>query len=317
MSRSREGQQVPTRVKVSTQTVGTILALMSSIGFAVVPSITKTVYEHGVNALGVNAPRFTISAILLILIRLIFGRNEQLPSLKTAISTCVLGGFGITAVSLLYMVAIADIDTSFAIVLWYGYPIVILAFAWMFQKKRPSIGLVIPLGIIFFGVIISAGQLSGGTGTAVSLVFVSSLFYAAYLLLLERFSKTSGVLTGVALLSIGGAVGYWIVCIFSTQTFSPVFPTQPSDWVAIFALSVVGTAIPIFCSIAGLRRLSASRFAIVATTEPVWVIFFGMIFLSERPNVGRMIGAALVIGGLLVYSYFNNRGIDEVQVSPA
>jgi drug/metabolite transporter (DMT)-like permease len=309
-------QHAPTHMKLSKQAVGTILALVSSIGFAVVPSITKTVYEHGANPLGVNAPRFTFSAVVMIVVRVIFGSKEKLPSLKNAISICVLGIFGITSVSLLYMVAIEEIDTGFAIVLWYGYPIVILAFAWVFQKSRPTIGLVVPLGIMFVGVIFSAGQLRGGTGTAVTQVFLSSLFYAGYLLVLERVSKTSGVLTGVALLNIGGALGYWVVCMFSTESLSPVFPSKTSDWFAIFALSVLGTAIPILCSLAGLRRLSASQFSIVATTEPIWVIFFGVIFLAERPTVGRNIGAVLVIGGLIVYSYLNSRSTQTAVAAP-
>ena len=99
-------QHAPTHMKLSKQAVGTILALVSSIGFAVVPSITKTVYEHGANPLGVNAPRFTFSAVVMIVVRVIFGSKEKLPSLKNAISICVLGIFGITSVSLLYMVAI-------------------------------------------------------------------------------------------------------------------------------------------------------------------------------------------------------------------
>jgi len=44
---------------------GTLFVMASSLGFAVVPTITKTAYDEGANALGVMTPRFVLAAILI------------------------------------------------------------------------------------------------------------------------------------------------------------------------------------------------------------------------------------------------------------
>ena len=55
---------------------GTLFVMASSMGFAVVPTITRTAYDEGANALGVMTPRFVIAAILITAIRLLFGKKE-------------------------------------------------------------------------------------------------------------------------------------------------------------------------------------------------------------------------------------------------
>ena len=109
----------------------TLFVMASSMGFAVVPTITRTAYDEGANALGVMTPRFAIAAILITAIRLLFGKKEGWPDAKLMIAMFFIGAIGVTAVSLLYFIAIGQIDSSLAIVLWYAYPVLVLLIAWV------------------------------------------------------------------------------------------------------------------------------------------------------------------------------------------
>ena len=297
-------------MSVNQRASGTLFVMASSLGFAVVPTITKTAYDEGANALGVMTPRFVLAAILITAIRLVFGKKEGWPELKSIIAMLLIGAIGVTSVSLLYFLAIDQIDSSLAIVLWYAYPVVVLLLAWIFEKKRPSASIVIPLILTLTGIAISAGQVKGGNTTAIILVVSSSLIFAFYITVLSKVTQKMSLLTGASILNIGTSIGYITVGLFSTNSFAPVFPTNTKVWLLIAGAAVVGTTLPFLFSLAALQRIPPGMYSVITTLEPVWHIIMGVIFLGEIMTNNRIIGAALTVGGLLLFSALEVRNKD-------
>lgn len=287
--------------------------MASSLGFAVVPTITKTAYDEGANALGVMTPRFVLAAILITAIRLVFGRKQGWPELKLIIAMLLIGAIGVTSVSLLYFLAIDQIDSSLAIVLWYAYPVVVLLLAWIFEKKRPSASIVIPLILTLTGIAISAGQVAGGNTTAIILVVSSSLIFAFYITVLSKVTQKMSLLTGASILNIGTSIGYITVSLFATHSFAPVFPTNTKVWLLIVGAAVVGTTLPFLFSLAALQRIPPGMYSVITTLEPVWHIIMGVIFLGEIMTNNRIVGAALTVGGLLLFSALEVRNKDTTS----
>lgn len=292
---------------------GTLFVMASSLGFAVVPTITKTAYDGGANALGVMTPRFVLAAILITAIRLVFGRKQGWPELKLIIAMLLIGAIGVTSVSLLYFLAIDQIDSSLAIVLWYAYPVVVLLLAWIFEKKRPSASIVIPLILTLTGIAISAGQVAGGNTTAIILVVSSSLIFAFYITVLSKVTQKMSLLTGASILNIGTSIGYITVSLFATHSFAPVFPTNTKVWLLIVGAAVVGTTLPFLLSLAALQRIPPGMYSVITTLEPVWHIIMGVIFLGEIMTNNRIVGAALTVGGLLLFSALEVRNKDTTS----
>ena len=287
--------------------LGTALTFMACLGFSIVPALAKSSYDAGANALGVMTVRFSIATVLLLVARLVFGRNESWPDRRRTIELLVIGAVGITAVSLTYFIAIDDIDTSLAIVLWYVYPIFVVAVSWVLFKKRPRRNVFIALPFTLAGIAITAGQVSGGSGTAITLVMVSSFLFSFYILALDRASRGVGLITNVTVLSIGTAIGYWIVCLTPITPLEARFPDDTRTWVLITTLAVFGTTAPFLFSVAGLTRLEASTYSVITTIEPVLGIIVAVLFLGESMSATRLIGAALVIGALVGFSVSESR----------
>jgi drug/metabolite transporter (DMT)-like permease len=255
-------------------------------------------------------PRFAIAALLITAIRLLFGKKEGWPNIKLMVAMFFIGAVGVTAVSLLYFIAIGQIDSSLAIVLWYAYPVLVLLIAWVFEKKRPSATIVIPLILTLTGIAISAGQVKGGNTTAIVLVVSSSMIFAVYITVLSKVTQKMGLLTGASILNMGTATGYIVVGLFSTTAFAPVFPTTPKVWLLIAGAAVVGTTLPFLCSLAALKRIPTGMYSVITTLEPVWHIIMGVIFLGEVMTNNRIIGASLTVGGLLLFSALEVRNKD-------
>lgn len=280
---------------------------MACLGFSIVPALAKSSYDNGANALGVMTVRFTVAAILLLIARVTIGRNESWPTLQRTIALLIIGAVGITAVSLTYFIAIDEIDTSLAIVLWYIYPVFVVGVSWAILRKKPRRNVFIALPFTLAGIAITAGQLAGGSGTAITLVMVSSFLFSFYIIGLDKASRGIGLITNVTVLSAGTAIGYWIVCFVPITPLEPIFPDDSRTWTMLVVLAIFGTTAPFLFSVAGLTRLEASTYSVITTIEPILGIIIAVIFLGETMSVERFLGAALVIGALIGFSVSESR----------
>ncbi|MFM8687425.1 MAG: EamA family transporter [Acidimicrobiaceae bacterium] len=111
--------------------IGTALVMMSSLGFSIGPTLAKYAYDAGTNALGVMTIRFTIASVFMLVARQILMRQAPLPSFRLLVEMFAVGALGITTVSFTYFLAIEDIDTGLAIVIWYCNPLVVVFISWI------------------------------------------------------------------------------------------------------------------------------------------------------------------------------------------
>ena len=155
--------------------------MMSSLCFSIGPTLAKNAYDAGANPLGVMTVRFTIASLIMLVLRQISMRREPFPSLKLIFEMFLIGALGITTVSFTYFLAIETLDTGLAIVMWYFFPVIVVLISWIVYKKRPSRNIVISLFFSLTGIIITTGQVKGGSNSAITLVMVSSFLFGRFL----------------------------------------------------------------------------------------------------------------------------------------
>ena len=286
--------------------IGTLCVFLSSTGFATVPTFTKKLYAHDTNAMGVMSVRFTLAALLMFAIRAVMVRNTPWPNLKDT-AKLLLWGVCIMGISLTYFIAINDIDTGLAIVLFYANPLFIVFGSWIIWKKKPSKNILISLVFTMVGVFITVGQVGDASMSAVALVLLSSIFFTIYLLGLSTSLKRTDVITSVALVNAGGALSYWFLVVTSPGSLTSEFPHDSTAWFLIAGLVVFGTVTPILGSFAGLKRVGPSTVSVLTTLEPVLAIAAGVVFLGESLTINRLIGASFVIGALIALSVLEAR----------
>ena len=286
--------------------IGTLFVFLSSTGFATVPTFTKKIYAHDTNAMGVMSVRFALATLLMFIIRAVMLRNTPWPSLKNT-AKLLLWGVCIMGISLTYFIAINDIDTGLAIVLFYANPLFIVFGSWVIWKKRPSKNVLISLIFTMIGVFITVGQIGDASMSAVALVLLSAVFFTIYLLGLSHSLEQTDVITSVVIVNAGGAISYWFLVVTSPGSLTAEFPHDSVAWLYIAGLVVFGTVTPILAGFAGLKRVGPSMVSVLTTLEPVLAIAAGVIFLGEDLTVNRVIGASFVIGALIALSVLEAR----------
>jgi len=292
--------------------LGTILVMMSSLGFSIGPTLAKYAYDEGPNPLGVMTIRFTIASLFMLIVRQIMLRGAPIPKFGLLLEMFAVGALGITTVSFTYFLAIETIDTGLAIVIWYCNPLVVVFLYWIFYKKRPSRNILISLFFTITGIAITTGQVKGGSNSAIALVLISAFLFAFYLLGLANVLKKIDLLTGVTFINIGAMFGYWIICAILPFDLTVEFPQNVAGWSYIAAFGLFGTVVPFMFSFAGMKRVGPSLLSVITTIEPVLAIVMGIIFLSEPVTTQRVIGATFVIGALIALTLLENR--DEAKV---
>jgi drug/metabolite transporter (DMT)-like permease len=84
-----------------------------------------------------------------------------------------------------------------------------------------------------------------------------------------------------------------------------MLPTQiPSAaWPGLIGIGVFAAAIAIQAFYASAARIGAAQASLMATVEPIVVIFLGITFLGEAFASIRAVGAAIVLAGVLLAQF--------------
>ncbi len=129
------------------------------------------------------------------------------------------------------------------------------------------------------------------------IVLICAVVFAFHILFLDRFTKEhpSRQLAMTQLVTAGLLMGVvaWII--------EPAWPSPaPVSWMAIGVTAVFATIGAFFIQTWAQRRIGPTRTALILTSEPVFAGVFGYLLLSEIFGLRQVIGAAFILGAMIV-----------------
>jgi drug/metabolite transporter (DMT)-like permease len=228
------------------------------------------------------------------------------------------GAFFIVNASV-YYAAIERIDISLVALLMSTYPamvaVVSLRLGYRFEG-RLAWG---SLAIVILGTVLTVGGINPNTNqSGIVLALLSPIAYAIYIVITawiagERPGQTADMRSrgkGAEVSPpVAGAVmmtGTWIATlVLGIGAREPILPTQiPSAaWLGLIGIGVFAAAVAIQAFYASAARIGAAQASLMATVEPIVVIFLGVTFLGEAFAPIRVVGAAVVLAGVLLAQF--------------
>ena len=280
-----------------------ILVLFSGICWGSLGLFTKNITILGFSEMEMLFVKMTIATILLIPILLL--KDKKLLYLHNITDIRYFIGTGICSYTFFnwcYMKAILETSLGVAAVLLYTAPaIVMVSSSFLFREKLTKIKCIV-VAMTFLGCVFVTGVL----GTEDATYTVKGIL----------FGICSGI--GYALYSIFGMFAikknyHSFTITFYTFVFAAVFtcflinPTQLLQKIveknALFDMvlfSVVTALVPYICYTKGLSHMQASQASVIATIEPVVAAIIGILIFQEGISLQKMIGMALVLGGVII-----------------
>jgi len=136
-------------------------------------------------------------------------------------------------------------------------------------------------------------------------VFGSAVSYAFYQAGSEPAIRRMGAarFTALAMLvSTGATLLHFVV----SQPAGALVQPAPV-YLHALGMAVFSTVLPVFMTSAAIRRIGASKTALIGTLGPILTIFFGVWLLDEPLTWWQMGGAVLVLAGVMLISKISIR----------
>lgn len=126
---------------------------------------------------------------------------------------------------------------------------------------------------------------------------ICAIMYALYIILVGKYTvQVNSVAFAVVQILTVGALSMGVSVIMET----PTLPSSGVVWGYILFLSVICTSAAFIVQSVAQNYTTATHTALIYSAEPVFAAMFAAIITAEYLNMQGMIGAALIMGGMLV-----------------
>jgi drug/metabolite transporter (DMT)-like permease len=203
--------------------------------------------------------------------------------------------------SLLDFIGLTYISAGLERLILFLYPTMVVLLAKLFYRAPVGPSQRTALLLSYLGILLVFAHEQGAQSRdllrGASYVFASALVFALFLTgsgrLVQRFGSRRFT-----------AYSMTVACVATALHFAlsrPVAQLAVSGRVFTLALllALFATVLPAFLMNAGIRRLGAGRAAVIGTVGPVATLAMAYVFLDEVLGPAQVLGATLVLGGVL------------------
>jgi drug/metabolite transporter (DMT)-like permease len=278
---------------ISKRYSGMIFALVTACGLGAITTLAKIFYADGGNAVTLMLVRLLVATLafgLLLLLR----RNSFRVSKMHRRSLTMIGLFW-SGGMICYLSAVETISVSLAVLIFYTYPLLVLAWSILRRRLPASLPLILLFAAAFIGLYLAL------SGSAIRLDLGGVLFAllascgAAFTFI--RGAQVAPAMSPLAMTFWINATGLLLIAPFLPDGIA--MPAS-SDGVIALALATLLYLVAILSQFEALARLPAARAAFLLNLEPVVSILLAHLVLRESLNMVQASGVILVISVIIL-----------------
>ena len=284
---------------------GVGLALIGALGFSLKAIFVKLAYPYGVDAITLLALRMGFSLPFFLWVGLAGRKAASHQTRDDWIKLGVLGCLGYYGASILDFMGLQYISAGLERLILFTYPTLTILIGVLFQGKPFSRREVIAIALCYAGIGLAfIHDLGLGDTRSVliggALVFGSSISYALYISGSAPMIGRLGAMRFSALATLVSSAVTLLHFTISHPLSAFIQPLPVYGWG--LAMAIFATVIPVFAQSSAIRHLGAGRASLVGMVGPILTIGFGWWLLDEAISLEQMIGAGLVVIGILIVS---------------
>lgn len=285
--------------------LGLVFAVLGAAGFSFKAILVKLAYQYHVDAETLLALRMGLSLPFFVVMGVVADRRAQRRlDGRDWWWMAGLGFFGYYLASYLDFLGLRYITAGLERLILFLYPTLVILLSALFLAKPIGRNAVVALGLCYLGIGFAVGhdlQFAGDVGDVLlgsALVFASALSYTLYLM---GNGEVVGRLGAMRVTAFATTIAC-VLCIGQFLFLRPlsalVLPWQV--YALGLAMALFSTVAPVWLVSEAIRRLGAGPVSLTGTLGPVVTIFLGWLLLGETIGAGQLVGAMLVIAGVLV-----------------
>lgn len=219
-----------------------------------------------------------------------------------------LGSISVGIFHVFWNLAVLINGVAVATVQQAAMPIVVAVAAWFIWREPLNLRKILAIVLTFTGTLFVSGlDVMGQTELSLTGLLVGlgvPLTYATFSLFGKQIA---GRYRSVTILAYG--FGFATLTLLPFQFFTPQpWPVPAVTWLHFAALIGLSTILPFSLYTFGLGEMQASVAGILAMAEIPFAALYAYLLLGERMTISQVIGAILVVGGVLLLSWWKRRG---------
>lgn len=286
--------------------IGIGLALVGVIAFSVRPILVKLAYVYAPDPVTLLALRMIFALPFFLGVAAWLARRGRGAPIagRDWLLVAGLGCVGYYLASFLDFLGLQYVSAGLGRLLLFAYPTVVVLLSAIFLGKKVRGREALALVVTYAGVALVVSNLVHGPSAnlplGAGLVFASAVVFAIYLVGSSQLVLRVGSLRFTAY----GMIVASLCCIAQFLLLRPLSALAlpvPVYGLAI-AMAIGSTVIPVFMMSEALRRIGANHVALLGALGPVSTILLGYLGLDEMMTGWQIIGAVLVVAGVLLVS---------------
>jgi drug/metabolite transporter (DMT)-like permease len=238
----------------------------------------------------------TAGALLLAL--LVVGRRPLLPAAGERWRALSLGLVGYAFESVLFYSALERGSAAAVALLFYSYPAMVAVVELATGRVRLAgrVATALALSVVGAVLVVSAGEEVTITVAGIAFALAAAASFTVYLLASARATPRTEALTNGAWVAVGASLS--IVVFGALGGGGGLEAPGPSWWLML--VNGAATAAAFTLLFAAVRRMGASRTAIVMTMEAVSAVVLGAVLLGERLGPRQALGGGAIVAATLL-----------------
>lgn len=204
---------------------------------------------------------------------------------------------------MLWSYALRGTNTFVVNILGNSSPLFVLAASVLIYHEKVPFKVACGLGVTLCGLLIVS--LSGGSGGAnplsIVLMLTAALDYTVSLFISRDLRTGAHPVPTALLMGVQFAVCTVIFIGFCLVTGAPLFPYTPKLWALVLGITFCNTFLGLIIPIWALGTLKPATVSIISLANPLASAITCYFFLGEVPNLQVIIGGLIVLLGLFLY----------------
>lgn len=290
---------------VSVKARAAVALIITIILFSTFEVVTKIMIAS-MPPMQINFLRFFIGGLLLMPVALVDLKHRKYAlSIDDWRGILLIGIINVTICLSAFQISIKYIPASAAAVIFCTNPVFVHLSESLLLKTRLSRQQILGLVISLFGLaMIFGNEFLWGSKSwiGLGLALFAAATYGLYIVLAKGVTEKVGSLTANSFSFILGALACIPVLLAKDV---PLLTFTPTLWPYLLYLCLAVTALAYYCFLYGLQHLPAGTGSLIFFVKPVLASLLAFLILHEPITLLFGIGGAIIILGLVVYTFDN------------
>ncbi|MGV2942508.1 DMT family transporter [Mesobacillus sp. LC4] len=274
-----------------------LIVFLGGCCYGVLSTFVKLAYSADYSVTEVTGTQY-LFGVLFTWVLVMFTKKQKI-SLNQTFKILLSGvPFGLTGV--FYYQALQTLNASLAIIFLFQFVWIGTLFEWIFNKKKPTKGKIISIGILILGSILAAGLIAKNE-VALSLHgaawgLLSAFTFTTFIFLSSSVGKDTPPILKSAFLSTGGLI---VVLLVYPPMFLVDLPVLMGVAPYGLLLGLFGVALPPLLFSIGMPNIGPGLGTILTASELPVAVTLSALILAEYVSFSQWLGVFIILIGIV------------------